>query len=91
MSENQQIPQIKRTTLTSKEAAEYLGISYWLLLELVKRGKLPCTDLGNRKLYRVDSLNKWLDEQEVISMSHLPEETDNCSIEKNFGTLRKIF
>ena len=25
------IPEIQRTTLTMREAAEYLGISYWLI------------------------------------------------------------
>ena len=27
---------IHRTTLTAKEAAEYLGISYWLITQLVR-------------------------------------------------------
>lgn len=33
------IPEIQRTTLTMREAAEYLGISYWLINQLVKRKK----------------------------------------------------
>lgn len=31
---------IQRTTLTAKEAAEYLGISYWLITQLVKRKQI---------------------------------------------------
>lgn len=32
-----ELPKIQRTTLTMKEAAEYLGISYWLINQLVRR------------------------------------------------------
>lgn len=31
------ITQIQKTTLTMKEASEYLGISYWLINQLVKK------------------------------------------------------
>ena len=30
---------VQRTTLTMKEAAEYLGISYWLINQLVRQNK----------------------------------------------------
>ena len=35
------ISEIQRTTLTMREAAEYLGISYWLINQLVKRKQIP--------------------------------------------------
>ena len=31
---------IHRTTLTAKEVADYLGISYWLITQLVKRKQI---------------------------------------------------
>lgn len=34
---------MQRTTLTAKEAAEYLGISYWLITQLVRRKQIPCS------------------------------------------------
>ena len=34
------IERMQRTTLTAKEAAEYLGISYWLITQLVKRKQI---------------------------------------------------
>lgn len=34
-----ELPKIQRTTLTMKEASEYLGISYWLINQLVKKNK----------------------------------------------------
>ena len=33
--------QIQRTTLTMKEASEYLGISYWLINQLVRKKQIP--------------------------------------------------
>ena len=43
---------LQRTTLTAKEAAEYLGISYWLITQLVKRKQIPCSRVGKRILFR---------------------------------------
>jgi excisionase family DNA binding protein len=70
----------EKVTLTAKEAAEYLGISYWLILELVKRKELACISAGGKKLFRVDSLNRWMTEQEEKSVKREPER----------GTLRRI-
>ncbi|MDW7685179.1 MAG: helix-turn-helix domain-containing protein [Bacillota bacterium] len=53
-----------RATLTAKEAAEYLGVSYWLILELVKRKELGCIRAGGRVLFRQSSLDEWMDQQE---------------------------
>lgn len=36
---------MQRITLTAKEAAEYLGISYWLITQLVKRKQIPLEKL----------------------------------------------
>ena len=59
----------QRTTLTAKEAAQYLGISYWLLLEMCKRKELPHVKAGARVLLRKSSLDLWLLEQEVASVA----------------------
>ena len=42
------ITQIQKTTLTMKEASEYLGISYWLINQLVKRKQIPFSKVGHR-------------------------------------------
>ncbi|OPX88284.1 MAG: Helix-turn-helix domain protein [Pelotomaculum sp. PtaB.Bin104] len=57
-----------RATLTAKEAAGYLGISYWLLLELVKRKEVPAIHAGRRILFRTASLDAWMDSQEKESV-----------------------
>ena len=58
----------ERATLTAREAAKFLGISYWLLLEMVKRKEIPCVKAGSRKLFRRESLERWLENKEAESI-----------------------
>lgn len=53
-----------RSTLDAKQAADYLGVSYWLILELVKRGEVPVVRLGSRLLFRMETLDKWMASKE---------------------------
>lgn len=62
------IPEIQRTTLTMREAAEYLGISYWLINQLVKRKQIPCSKVGGKFLFRVIALEEYLSEKEQASV-----------------------
>ncbi len=61
-----------RATMTAKEGARYMGLSYWKTLELVKAGKIPCIRIGGsaggRVLFRRESLDKWMSEQEAASV-----------------------
>ncbi|NPV80170.1 MAG: helix-turn-helix domain-containing protein [Firmicutes bacterium] len=56
------------STIKPPEAAEFLGISYWKLLELAKAGKVPHIRLPGRILFRRESLERWLEEQEQASV-----------------------
>lgn len=60
--------EIKRTTLTMKEASEYLGISYWLINQLVKRKEIPFLKLGGKYLFRVAALEDYLNAKEQQSL-----------------------
>ena len=62
------IPEIQRTTLTMREAAEYLGISYWLINQLVKRKQIPYSKVGGKFLFRVKALDEYLCEKERASV-----------------------
>lgn len=43
-----EVQKVQRTTLTMKEASEYLGISYWLINQLVRKNKFHIVKLvGN--------------------------------------------
>lgn len=72
-----------RATLTAREAAEYLGISYWLLLEMCKRKEIPHIRAGARVLLRTESLDRWLTSQEAASV-----QVDKPATGK--GALRRI-
>lgn len=61
---------VERTTLTMKEAAEYLGISYWLVNQLVRRKQIPCSKIGGKFLFRVQALDEYLTEKEKDSMTN---------------------
>lgn len=61
---------ITRTTLTMKEAAEYLGISYWLLNQLVRRRQIPCSKVGGKFLFRVQVLEEYLSSKERESINY---------------------
>ena len=61
---------IERTTLTMKESAEYLGISYWLVNQLVRRKQIPCSKIGGKFLFRVQALDEYLTKKEKDSMTN---------------------
>ena len=63
-----ELPKVERTTLTMKETAEYLGISYWLVNQLLRRKQIPCARVGGRVLFRVQALNEYLREKEENSI-----------------------
>jgi excisionase family DNA binding protein len=53
--------------MRAKEAAAYLGLSYWKLMELRKAGKVPFVDLDGLILFRKEALDAWLIEKEAAS------------------------
>ena len=55
-----ELQKVQRTTLTMKEAAEYLGISYWLINQLVRKKQIPCSKVGGKFLFRVTRISKLL-------------------------------
>ena len=71
-----------RTTLTAKEAAEYLGISYHLLLDLAKKSMVPHVRAGKRVLFRTSSLENWMNEQEEQSINNDYEDRTSGSVRK---------
>ena len=62
---------MQRTTLTAKEAAEYLGISYWLITQLVRRKQIPCSRVGKRSLFRKEALEIYLSKKENDSLEQI--------------------
>lgn len=65
-----ELQKVQRTTLTMKEAAEYLGISYWLINQLVRRKEIPCSKVGGKFLFRVQVLDEYLNNKERESVNY---------------------
>lgn len=63
-----QLQKVQRTTLTMEEAAEYLGISYWLINQLVRKKQIPYCKVGGKYLFRINALDEYLSNMEQQSM-----------------------
>lgn len=81
MDKPQKQANVEKITMSAKEAAAYLGISYWLILEMTKRHKIPYIACGNRKLFRKEALDKWMEEQEKKTLGK----------SNQYGVLKKIY
>ena len=62
---------VERTTLTMEEVAEYLGISYWLVEQLVRKNELPHFRVGGRILFRKKVIDNFMEEQEKLAFDKL--------------------
>ncbi|MBM6599547.1 helix-turn-helix domain-containing protein [Priestia megaterium] len=56
-----------RQTITVKEVAGYIGISKDLVYQLVREHKIPHLRIGRRILFRKESLNLWMSNQESFA------------------------
>ena len=65
-----ELQKVQRTTLKMKEATEYLGISYWLINQLVRRKQIPCSKVGGKFLFRIQVLDKYLSSKEQESVNY---------------------
>ena len=65
-----ELEKVTRITLTMKETAEYLGVSYWLVTQLVRRKQIPCSRVGGKVLFRKEALDKYLNEKEKVSITN---------------------
>ena len=72
-----------RHMLDAAEAAEYLKVSYWTLLEKAKKGVIPCVKVGRRVLFSQEGLDAWIEDQEGQSINRDVKGAD-------YGKLRKI-
>lgn len=73
-----------RHMLEANEAADYLHISYWTLLEKAKKGLIPCVRVGRRVLFSQEGLDAWFEAQEAQSVQQEPDQG------QQYGKLRKI-
>ncbi len=50
----------ERKVLDSVEAAQYLGISYWLIRKLVREKKIPYYKIESKTLFTKEILDKYI-------------------------------
>ena len=62
---------IERTTLTIEETAKYLGVSYWLGGQMIRRNEIPHFRVGGRVLLRKKSIDEYMEQQEKIAFDKL--------------------
>ena len=56
--------EIKRSTLTVGEVAEYLGLSKDMIYKMTREQAIPHIRIGRRLVFKLDSIEKWLSEKE---------------------------
>jgi excisionase family DNA binding protein len=59
---------MQRQTITVKEAAEYIGVSKDTIYEMVRRKEIPHSRAFRRILFRIEALDRWMNEQEKASV-----------------------
>ena len=50
--------------LDTKQAAEFIGCSVYTLREFVRQKRIPHYRVGAKIMFRITSLEKWIDNQE---------------------------
>lgn len=64
-----------RITMTTQEAAEYLGVGYTKMLQLIAAKEVPSIKLGRLYYFKKDKLDEWMDKK-----MDEPEEPEPVSI-----------
>lgn len=59
------LPTLRAELITTREAAEFLGVSERTVRRLREKG-LPFVTLGGSVRFRVSTLRSWLDRQEQV-------------------------
>ena len=59
-SENLNLDTKEKRVLDSVEAAQYLGISYWLIRKLVREKKIPYYKIESKTLFTKEILDKYI-------------------------------
>ena len=73
MPDLQKYEKIERTTLTMEETAKYMGISYWLLGQQVRKNEIPHLRVGGKVLFRKKVIDNFMEEQEKVAFDKLYE------------------
>ena len=56
-----------------EETAKYMGISYWLLGQQVRKNEIPHFRVGGKVLFRKKVIDNFMEEQEKVAFDKLYE------------------
>ena len=73
MPDLEKYEKIERTTLTMEETAKYMGISYWLLGQQVRKNEIPHFRVGGKVLFRKKTIDDFMEQQEKLAFDKLYE------------------
>ena len=82
MADLENYQKVERTTLTTEETAEYLGVSYWLIGQMVRKNEIPHFRVGGRILFRKQSIDDYMEQQEKIAFDKLYASKKQSDISK---------
>ncbi len=77
--------------LSEREAAQALGVSSRHLFTLRKRGEIPFVRMGNRVLYPVRALERWIEQQSVCSHAVSTGTETSCGPPRGFRPCRAVW
>lgn len=63
------VDQNERATMNIDEASKYIGISKRTMYDMLAKKEIPYIMFRNKYLFRPESLNRWLADQEVKQMA----------------------
>lgn len=67
MANNRKPSEVKRQTFTVQEAADFLGVSTWLIYDMVRLKQIPAVRIRTRIFFRRDTLLLWMAQTEKES------------------------
>ena len=55
---------VESEIMNAQEAAEYLKISYWLILKMARESRIPTFRCGNKIMFRKSTIDSYIRAQE---------------------------
>jgi excisionase family DNA binding protein len=59
---------LKRQTLNVQEAADFIGVSAWLIYDMVRLKQIPAIRIRTRIFFRIETLKQWMSDKEAAAL-----------------------
>lgn len=61
---------MKRQTLNVQEAADFIGVSSWLIYDMVRLRQIPAIRIRTRIFFRKETLMQWMSDKESAALEN---------------------